>query len=206
VKPFPGRDTRYLIIGAALLVSHAVAAQGNQPAAAAIQEAIDRGYKAKRCEVASGRAKPLGRATGFDIVVLGPLNRVECAAASAARKYLPFTSDSVPRELLEDVVTIEAYPLKPELMSDGWRITPPASHLVLRDAAGGDDSQPIQPDSVALVAAEWSNAAGGKFEGTGVIARYRAAALPTAGLQIFVITAEREYKTKISKDEAKRIR
>ncbi len=196
----------YFLLFLALTSVRPAVGQMTGPSKDAIQEAINRGYKAKECDVATARARPLGRATGFDILVLGPLNRVECAAAAAAKKYLPFTVDSVSGGLLEDIVIIQADPLEPSLMSDGWRITPPATHLILRDAAGGDDAQPIQPDSVALVPVQWSNAMGGKFEGTGVVARYKTSALPTTGVQIVIITSEREYKTKIPKDEARRIR
>lgn len=195
----------FVVVALVVLPLQVATAQTSGPSTDGIGQAIARGYKAKKCEVATARAKPLGRATGFDVVVLGPLNRVECAAAAAAKKYRPFTADSIPVELLQDVVTIQADPLKPELMSDGWRITPPATHLIVRDAAAGDDAAPIQPDSVALVPAMWSNAVGGKFEGTGVLARFKASALPSTGLQVVIITPEREYKTKISKDEAKRI-
>jgi hypothetical protein len=196
--------TRLIIAALVLSIAQVAKAQLGRPSADDVAQAIARGYKAKKCDIVTARAKPFGRATGFDITVLGPLNRVECNAASAAKKYLPYTADSVSASDLVETVTILAEPLKPELMSDGWRITPAATHLIVR-AAAKDDAPALQPDSIVPVPAEWNNAVGGKFQGTGVLARFKSTSFPPSELQIVVITSEREYKTKISRDDIKRI-
>lgn len=160
-----------------------------------IEEARTRGAGSKTCLVVT-KGKAFGKANGFDLSVLGTLNRIECAAAAAAKKYQAMPAEELAALAADTRLQILADPVAPIRWSDGsWHITPPATHVVLFPGKGDDPSSAIQPDSIQTVLAEWANAVGGKFQGQGVRAWFSDKKVPPAEFTIVVITGAEEYAT-----------
>lgn len=162
-----------------------------QPRASDITSALAAGMKAKEPVYAvaySGTMTTAGK--GFRVVATGPLNRVHNLAFLNARKYLPFTVDSIPDAAVSDVVEFVATPNAPNPSRGGMQITGAATHLVLRAKGGA----PIQPDSVRTFEETWSNAMGGKFTGQGIKAYFARAKLPVKEFDALVIAGADEYK------------
>jgi hypothetical protein len=179
---------------------HAQAAPGQ------IEEARTRGASAKACNVFS-KGKAFGKATGFDLLVLGTLNRIECAAASAAKKYQTVPADQLASLGADARLQIIADPVAPIRWSNGsWHITPPATHVVLLGGKGNDPSSAVQPDSTMTVPAEWGNAVGGKFQGQGIRAWFGSNRVPPGDFTIVVVTGEEEFRYYISSKDRQLIR
>lgn len=177
-----------------------------QPTAGQIEEARTRGTTSKSCIVAS-KGKAFGKATGFDVSILGPLNRVECAAAAFAKKYQTLAAEDATSMGADTRLQIMADPITPIRWSDGsWHITPPATHVVLIPGKGQDAAAAVQPDSVTTVAAEWGNLAGGKFQSQGIRAWFDGAKLPDGEFTLVVITVEEEFRYRISAKDRQMIR
>lgn len=169
-----------------------------------IDAAIARGAKAKECDVVVKLARPFGSTVGFDVVLMGPLNRIECRASSAARRYMTYTRDSA-LGIEPDVLVLRADPVKPVFANGRWNVTSPATHVVIFGGDGKDGAPPIQPDSVETFPAEWSNAVGGKFESGGISARFKLAKLPEGEFTVVIISGDDERRTKVGKKERPRI-
>jgi hypothetical protein len=189
-----------IILLSVLAVSRSLKAQEAAIAPAQdVASAIERGLKSKQWEgVRDGSPVwgSLGR--GFAVTLTGPLNRVANAAAEHARKYMPYTVDSVAAEMLEPVVVVTAFPWKPQVVSGKMHVTPAATHLVIMP--GGKGERPVtQPDSTNTFTETWNNAFGAEYTGQGIRAVFQK--VPEGDMDIVVITGAKEYRASIkSKD------
>ncbi|NOT08963.1 MAG: hypothetical protein HOP28_12260 [Gemmatimonadales bacterium] len=134
--------------------------------------------------------------------LLGPLNRVECSAAAAAKKYQPLTIEQAIEIAQGAFFEVVASPVAPIRHSNGkWNVTPPATHVVILDGKGGADAASIQPDSLELTPSEWGNAAGGKFSSVGVRARFSLSKLPPGEFTVVIVTSDGEFRFGIGKKD-----
>jgi len=176
------------------------------PDLTAVEAALQQGTTAKACDVMR-KGKSFGESTGFDLQIFGPLNRVECAAAVAARKYQRLTVDDGRVEAGDGHLYVVADPIAPIRFRNGsWHVTAGATHMVLFPGENRDAAAVIQPDSVDVVPSEWGNAAGGQFQSQGLRAWFSALKIPSGAFSIAVVTTGREYRFKVSAKDRQRIR
>jgi hypothetical protein len=155
----------------------------------------------------ASKGKAFGKATGIDVSFLGPLNRVECAAAAAAKKYRALAAEEAATIATDTRLQVIADPITPIRWSDGsWHVTPPATHVVLLPRKGEDPAAAVQPDSIATVPAEWGNAAGGKFQSVGIRAWFSTDKVPEGEFTLVVVTASEEFRYRISDKDRQLVR
>lgn len=135
---------------------------------------------------------------GFDVWLRGPYARIVTRSAEAAAKY-----QEVGEVQTDSTIEVFASPKPPTFRPYGssWAITPAATGLVLRTAAG----QIVQPEATMLVPVAFSNASGGSIQGSGIKATFAPDSLPAGEFTVVVTTAdhsERAYTVK-AKDRAK---
>lgn len=139
----------------------------------------------------------------YGMTVRGPYARVADAAAEAARKYLPFTTEDVTAEMTALTVELTVLPRAPRYSKyEGMSVHPPVEHVVIRHKPTGTI---IQPRSVRPVPLEWSNAVGGQFQGQGMIGVFDLADLPPTGDLDFVaiVGKHQDWETLKAKDRAR---
>jgi hypothetical protein len=180
------------------------AAPSSQPTREQIAEAIARGTNAKRWE--GLEIKPSGKfflpaSSGFTVTIEGPLNRVASEAGRRAKRYLPYTVDSVAPGLLDSLFVV-ATPLADAntIIKGRQVVTPAATHLVL--AATGDGNvnvfQPTKVETfdveVTGIKEDGDRKAAPRFQTKGIRAWFSPASLPSGPFEIRVITDDKEFK------------
>lgn len=170
--------------------------------ASAIDSAIALGQSGKQ-----GAGMVVGAAYGdgstyYITILQGPLGRVVTASAAHAKRYLPFTADSVSPALVAPVLTVMIEPQKPRF-SGRWIIPAPVVHVVLQTQVpkGQAPVAPVQPLSTERTTTTYT-VAGGTTQVGGMAARFDQALIPGTAFDVVVITDGGEYRTTI---EAKRL-
>ena len=179
-----------------------------------IEAAIQRGKQQKKSEgveVKIGGFARMKAATGFDVMLEGPLNRIASESAMRAKKYLPYTVDSVSADLREPTVTLVASPWKDVTTWVGNRpqVTPAASHVVLLADSAGQEV-PIQPTKIELFDADVMAAQDGEkpkaYPTKGLKAQFNAASLPSGAFKVRIIAGEKEYTLEVNAKQRAGIR
>jgi hypothetical protein len=178
-----------------------------RPNATEVDSAMRRGKAAKGCELVAKTASPFGQPYGFTVVLEGPLNRIECAAGDSAKRYLTFSMESAEREIHDGALMVLATPVKPIRFSNGeWKVTEPATHVVIFAGKGDDGTPPLQPDSTRKLSVEWSDMVGGKLESGGMVAWFPGDRIPLGDLTVAVINPQGEYRARFAKKDRSLVR
>ncbi len=137
--------------------------------------------KAQQFQTVSVSAGP------YNVVIGGPMTRVNAAARRAAKDLKPFTRADVTDEMAGPFVRITAWPDKPTYSKySGWTVTPAATNVVLLPKGVTDVTKAVQPSSKEPFPQEWGNALGAKFEGQGMTADFNLADLPAGEFDVVV--------------------
>jgi len=208
------RRVSYLFAALAFGTATELAAQDPPQDSIWITAAINRGQRARKCDVVRKELSNdfgsimLGASAdiGFSVALTGPVNRIECSAADAAKKYKQFTIDSMSPALLQAVLMVSATPKKPELRRGGMQVTPVPTHVVLIPGDGKERSLAVQPDSVFFVEMSWSNAMGGKFEGREIAGLFRLNQIPPGDFTVVIVTEGKEFRSRVSAKDRDKIR
>lgn len=183
------------LLAALMFAAAPLAAQ--MPTEADILAAIERGLSAKSVESAEGSSGTfMALGMGFHVTVSGPLNRVASAAAANARKYLPFTRDSVTEGMLRPTAVVTVHPKTPEIISGRMQVTPPATHVVLQ-ARQPEGAPVVQPTEMVPVPAAWNNPMGAQYESAGALVVFPLEAIPTGEFDVVIVTSAKEYRARI---------
>lgn len=209
------------VVGLGSVSPSALAAQAGRPGPAAIQQAVAEGQRGRSPEAytsgpaAGGAAGAFCRAgaregaCAFSVVALGPLGRVQAASMAAAKRYLPFSIDSVADSLLAPVLEIRVTP-EPPLVDRGRIVSsaPEAQHVVLVPVRGKREpaGAPIQPLGVTPFPVTWSNLLGGTREGVGVVATFALDAVPAEEFEIVVVTSGAESRYRVRGKQLEHLR
>lgn len=191
---------------AAILLGLATLPAGAQPSEADIAAAIQQGMSNKN-RMAAVRLDGDGgfsatRYAPFVVVAMGPLNRVQDAAATAAKEYRPFTREDVTPEMLADEIVIAASPKTPSSVS----ATPyRADRIVIQTRT----KPPVtfQPTRMTPMPVEWANGFGAKVSSQGIEAVFLAADVPADELEVVIVTPfPRETRLLVKQSQRQKIR
>jgi hypothetical protein len=198
---------------ALMLAVSAAWAIAQAPQDTEIQGAIAAGLRGDPGERMGCRAGGgFGSLKGFDMLLVGPLNRIQRAASDAKKKYLPFTIEQVTADMRADTVQLIATPQVPEYNNVGhfWDEAAPATHAVIKSRPKNNGTPVvIQPVSHELVPVEWSNMMGGKRTGQGITATFSLSDfrnLPAGDVELAVITEKNEKNCKVSASDRQKVR
>ena len=140
----------------------------------------------------------------FSASIAGPLTTIQMFAAHAAKNYTPFTRADVIDEMLAPVVYITVHPDKPTFSTyGGWSIAPHAKRVVLQPTG---TTTIIQPTRMKLLPVQWSNAAGGKFEGQGIEATFKLEDIPTTDFDIIIVGGVEETRITVKAPDRAKVR
>lgn len=146
--------------------------------------AIAQGTRTKQCE------RNAYRAPGFmDFTLSGPLNRVQCLAADAAKEYRVVTQDSV-AGVLWPVLIVRAGP-----DPNTYAGNPTVLLLKLK----GDSL--IRPDSTAFHEDHWTNRYGAAITTVSLTAFFALERWPTQDFTVVAVAGGEEYKVKLGQRE-----
>lgn len=177
---------------------------------ARVRAAIDAGVSTKELKVLRAGSAGSGfvamglrrGGVGHAILMTGPYNRVTNAAAANAKRYMPFTIDSVQSWMIEPVLAIRVEPTAPVDVSH--ETAPAVQHVVLIPKSG--IPRPVQPSQVEPTNVKWANGFGATFTTAGVLALFPMDSIPKGDFDIVVITAKGENRYKIGADDMLSVR
>ena len=205
-----------------ITVVHAknVVAQAPQVATldvAAIDAAIKMGMERKEPvvfatgEAGGGFTGAMFRAANpsYEIYVQGPLAHIQTLAAENAKKYMPYTVDSIPAAAKYAYLWVRVVPGKPRKGGSGMMQAPPISHIVIQGRGqdpSGAEYQVLQPIRIEKEPVSWGNLMGATFTGEAATAVFDMSKVPATDIDVVVINAGKEFRIRIKKDEIESVR
>ena len=143
----------------------------------------------------------------FDVSIVGPVGRIMQAARAATRKHLPFAAADVTEALRAPVLVVTAMPQRSTQRSGITYRSGPATGLAVRSRPPkGEPALVVKPLSFYLKRVQVGL---DSMEGQGITARFdlaAVAALPTAEIDLVVITQLSERQCKLSAADRHTIR